>query len=1051
MQKTSLTNIKFIMQSLLVIVGMLLSPTLLIAAQLNLSTKPMYIGNTALPNLVFTMDDSGSMGWDYMPDEANDNGTCKNGAACRAGDPPYYANAFNRSYYNPATTYSPAVDWDGTSRGDYGSPWTAVDVDHFGIRSSSSINLTGSFPDTEYFEVVYSGADMNDCGTSPSVCKAGNIVTMIITAHGLNTGDVIDITNDDNDCDNDIEATNRTVTVIDANTFSYDEGGSGGYGNTDCRVFKSDDALQHGIDTTGDLFEYRVAPSGENPLVHGFPSSPYTLQQTRNTNAFYYTIVPTEYCSDAALTTCVASMVPTGANIYPAPVRFCTSRANADADVPVSDGTRCQGKETNTFDTPRYGKFYRHDIVPATASYQNLFVNAAGTVLESGNASETGYTLQVDRSARTDCTTALSCTYAEEMTNFANWYAYFRLRTNSMKTSVGKAFAELDGANMRIGYGRINRGSSTIDGASSPGTMQLGVRQFVGTAKQNWFTALYNTDASGSTPLRQALDDVGVYYSRSDSRGPWGTYPEDSATSEISSAHASCRQSYTLLSSDGYWNSSTARGSARRANVDNTNGPVISTPSSWANTAEMPYSDNYSSTLADVAMYYWKNDLRTNIDNIVETNTQDDAFWQHMVTFTLGFGLEGELDPATDLPALTAGTKVWPQASTNQIDDMWHSAVNGRGTFFSVDDPDALVTSLRNVFADISDRTGSAASVAIDTAVTQTNRAVYQAKFNSGFWTGSLTESPIDLDTGVIGAPAWNALTQVTAQNYDTGRFVATWDPGSGAGSEFRWANLTATQQADLNKDALGTTDGRGSERVDFIRGDRTVTGFRPRTAGVLGDIVHSSPAYVAGPVRSYTSSSYQTFKSSNSSRTPVVYVGANDGMLHAFDASNGNELFAYVPNVVIDQLSQLTSTTYVHQYYVDGPVTVEDVQVSGVWKTALVGALGAGGKAVYALDITNPVLAGASVAAKETDLSNKVLWEYTEADLGLVHGEIAVAKMSNGVWAAIFGNGYNNTGTGKAAVYVVNIGTGALIKKFVVGGGTVATPSGMLRHYRLM
>ena len=117
MQRVIWINIRFILQSLAMAI-LMVWPVALTAAPLALSTKPMYIGNTALPNLMFIMDDSGSMGWDYLPDEVNDGATCKasNGINyCQAGDPPYYATEYNRSFYNPSYTYTPGLDWDESS------------------------------------------------------------------------------------------------------------------------------------------------------------------------------------------------------------------------------------------------------------------------------------------------------------------------------------------------------------------------------------------------------------------------------------------------------------------------------------------------------------------------------------------------------------------------------------------------------------------------------------------------------------------------------------------------------------------------------------------------------------------------------------------------------------------------------------------------------------------------------------------------------------------------------------------------------------------------
>jgi type IV pilus assembly protein PilY1 len=163
-----------------------------------------------------------------------------------------------------------------------------------------------------------------------------------------------------------------------------------------------------------------------------------------------------------------------------------------------------------------------------------------------------------------------------------------------------------------------------------------------------------------------------------------------------------------------------------------------------------------------------------------------------------------------------------------------------------------------------------------------------------------------------------------------------------------------------------------------------------------------------------------------------MIYVGANDGMLHAFradtgDANSGKEIFAYVPAAVYDNLSKLTAPSYVHKPFVDGSLSAGDAYVGGTWKTVLLGGLGGGGKAIFALDITNPTAMGVS----------QVMWEFEDAaDLGYTVGQAQIALLNNGVWAAVFANGYNST-SDRAYLYLVNLQTGALIKKIPAGVGT--------------
>ncbi len=191
-----------------------------------------------------------------------------------------------------------------------------------------------------------------------------------------------------------------------------------------------------------------------------------------------------------------------------------------------------------------------------------------------------------------------------------------------------------------------------------------------------------------------------------------------------------------------------------------------------------------------------------------------------------------------------------------------------------------------------------------------------------------------------------------------------------------------------------------------------------------------------------------------------MIYVGANDGMLHAINAETGVEKFAYVPGKAVNLLADLKNPNYSHRYYVDGSPTTGDVFYNSAWHTVLVGGLNGGGQGLYALDVTNP----ASINT-ESDVASKVLWEFTDvntaasgapngdSDLGYTYSRPSVVRLNTGVWAAVFGNGYNNTApdgtassTGNAVLYLVNIETGRLIMKLDTGVGMSADPLGINR-----
>ncbi|MBN1141254.1 MAG: pilus assembly protein PilY [Deltaproteobacteria bacterium] len=656
---------------------------------------------------------------------------------------------------------------------------------------------------------------------------------------------------------------------------------------------------------------------------------------------------------------------------------------------------------------------------------------------------------------RLDCADPNACTYEEEIQNFANWYSYHRSRVSTARAGIGRAFAD-QGETIRVGFGAINAGSKTLDGATSPGTLIRGVRDFSGADREEFFSLLYGLEIEAAgTPLRRGLDDVGQYYRRTGSQGPWSTTPGVSGGEDLA-----CRSCYTLLMTDGYWshdtsNTYTARDSVRRANVDNTNGPVINNPvplsPNYQYLRPRPYRDDYSNTLADVAMYYWNRDLRTDIPNKVPTSAVDEAFWQHMVTFGIGFGVIGSLDPATDLPDLTSGAKSWPNpVNTNsdpaKIDDLWHASLNSRGDFFSATEPDLFAQKMGDMIAALVDRRiGSAAAIATNSTRLVDTTLIYQARFDSSDWSGEIIAYKINSD-GSIGDVGWTTSLEGKIPVHGS-RQVFTWN--GAAGAEFAWANLSAAQKTALQ---AGGTEQQGIDRLNWIRGDQSkesnkTDGYLRIRTKILGDIVNSDPVVIGAPDFQYEKlpvgtagqSTYDDFQTGNKSRAKTLYIGGNDGMLHAFDALTGVEKFAYIPSLVFNNLASLTSPDYVHRYFVDGSAYFGDAFYedttggTSAWKTVMVGTLGGGGRGVFALDITNP----------DGFDAGKVLWEFTDPDLGYVMGQPMVVRMQNGKWAAVFGNGYASDNS-KAFLFIVDLWTGALIRKIDTGAGSAASPNGL-------
>lgn len=387
----------------------------------------------------------------------------------------------------------------------------------------------------------------------------------------------------------------------------------------------------------------------------------------------------------------------------------------------------------------------------------------------------------------------------------------------------------------------------------------------------------------------------------------------------------------------------------------------------------------------------------------------------------------------------------------------------GTGTAYAATDLASLTSTLGDIFSDILAQTGSAAAVATNSTSLVADSAIFQAKFDSGDWSGRIFSYGLASNGNIAGTPNWMAgATDSPAPAYYVplpaagSRRIITTKASTGRGIPFRWPITPATPTAS-ELDVTQTTALSNSTVLSYLRGDASNEGssagqYRPRPAGKLGDIVNSSPVYVVKPKLGYPDSfegsAYSAFRTTYANRTPMLYVGANDGMLHAFEASTGNEKLAFIPNALFPKLANLASNAYTHRYYVDGTPTVADAYYSGAWHTVLVGGLNAGGQGIYALDVTNPS------NFSEANAASIVRWEFTDssdADLGYTFSQPVIGRMANGKWAAIFGNGYNNTeadghasSTGQAYLYVVDLQTGTLLAKLNTKAGSTTTPNGL-------
>lgn len=426
----------------------------------------------------------------------------------------------------------------------------------------------------------------------------------------------------------------------------------------------------------------------------------------------------------------------------------------------------------------------------------------------------------------------------------------------------------------------------------------------------------------------------------------------------------------------------------------------------------------------------------------------------------------------------------WHTASPNAADNTVGSGNAAQlrpNNFYTASKPEQVVKGLTAAFADIASKS-SAYSSALGTAqpqVSTSGNASFSANYDSSRWSGDVIASSLSFDAD--GNPSlseqWRFASrlavQATGTGWDAARRIVTWDGSDGA--PFRLDSLSTAQKALLNTSYISGDD--SANYLNYLRGDRSkeVTAgatdaarvYRQRQS-LVGDINGSRVTVVAGPslnLSDSTNTGYSSFKTGKASRKRMIYVGANDGMLHAIDgaltstesSTYGQEMFAYVPSALYagpsgaantDGLAALGNPSYTHRNYVNATPYAMDVDFGNTeggsgtdWRTILIGGLGKGGKSYYAIDITNPGDITSTTA--ETTVAGKVLWEFTDADMGFSFGDPVVVKTAKYGWVVVLTSGYNNA-DGEGYFFIVNPRTGELLEKIGTGEGATDNDAGL-------
>jgi type IV pilus assembly protein PilY1 len=622
--------------------------------------------------------------------------------------------------------------------------------------------------------------------------------------------------------------------------------------------------------------------------------------------------------------------------------------------------------------------------------------------------------------------------YPNSQQNYANWYTYYRKRELVAKRAMSELIWN---SNQRMGL-------ATLHNNNNVGTAVKDMT--VSSNKEELLDELGQINSTGGTPLRNLLLNTGRYFDKAGSNSDHSALGFTSSSPILSSGNGGeCQQNFAVLFSDGFWNGGSP-------GIGNNDGGTSN--SMWDGGS---YADTLSNTLADVAMYYYETDLATGIaDNVRPIENVDENEAQHLTTYTVAFGVNGTL---TSNPPNTTDPFAWPDPINNgggeRIDDMRHAAWNARGEFLSARDPGTLISSLESALASIEDRIGTSTAVTFNSNELQADTQLYLTQFNSESWSGDIVAFNFNTDGTINPTEAWRVTDYLDSGSYNyTNRVTYTMNSVTNIATLLEWGNISTAQQNDFKTAPDGSlgSDTDGQARLNYFLGDRTHeasgTGYNFRRRDtIMGDIVHSGPVFVGNPNEPYpdskpfgsSSERYSSFVEAKKNRKGIVYVGANDGMVHAFDTTqNGKEVMAYVPKELYQSgtattgLHYLSDPDYTHNYYVDVNLAANDVYINASsgplgtpnWETILAGGYGAGGRGVFAFNVTDANFPDSVAGAQNT-----VLWEFSDANsayMGYSYSEPRIVYLNNGKWAVLFGNGYNSD-NGKAALIILYIEEG--------------------------
>jgi type IV pilus assembly protein PilY1 len=1090
-------------------------------ASIALAEKPLYLGTPVKPSFIMALDDSGSMQWDILSanqdgelvwgrDTAggSDWGFFRNSGSLRRADQgndrtdnwlevfpitgrgtrrntvpaiPHFGFArspdFNPGYYDPATEYLPWQFFDGTSYEslDTAAEWQSVRVDP---RSGSALryNLTEAIRDRS----DDTDNPNNQFGNST---RLNNGVVLKSGWQVISTAATTDRT---------CPTTTGNLTVQRSNngwqTLSADRTLSGNCnGAISVRIPANTSSSDHPEwnNRNGEFFDLRegmVIPAGTT----------------------YFAVQP---CGNIGATTADLGVWRTLGSDVTVPAGGCRWNQNNDTDT-TDDGDSY--KLAIQYYAPTY--YLTTATSPDGNTAPTTFTGLAGGP-RSGTTPGAGtlYRYEIRPANYPD-----TASYQRAMTNFANWFAYYRTRNLALVGALTRSLNNVDF--MRVGFFKINDVAYTgdCDGDGDTETCYDGnisdvvmhdMGEFANdntvAGRRRLYEGITALPANGSTPNAWAVRQIGEQFKRTTgTSSPTSAAPIESV----------CQFNAGMLFTDGYHNQGRP---TTFGNVDN------ATPHHGVD----PFTDAHSNTLADIAAHYYKQNLRTDLTaglvpvppGCAATNPDprlDCNRNLHMNLYGITLGAAGEhfgvtyqqnqstlqITPDVFIAGNKPAWREFANDARSSVDDLWHATLNARGQFINATSPAQISQAMNAIIESINNSARRSAGTAASGARRAVGFTAYIPEFDPNSWTGDVKAYKL-LPSGALGSVDWSAVDKLPAhgsrnilvslRKADNSKFeLKTFSPSNLGADE-------AAQRARIGLAAgdFGTTgtfrDRTMTDVVNFLRGDASNEGslpgkFRSRllsnTDGTsqhrpIGDILGSQPEVLDRGSEGYSflpeseggrvfvdtdgskkfrpanqASTYSQFvATTKTTRTPVLIVGSNSGMIHGFNAAltgsdRGREIFAVVPNGVLGKLGQLARRDYAHTYYADGSPRIADACIGLAlapatcsWKSVAVMGMGTGGRSVIALDVTNPATGFTA---------DNLLWEITsnqDADLGHVINRPRVFIGEDKKWYAAFGNGLNSANH-RPHLFIVDLKTGVVTRKIALGSsGSATDPNGAI------